>query len=82
MKKSESICIDLSGTTETVKLWFERLFKTELDETIGTIDNCELWVKGSSGEEKQMFKQNIVELKEYKSILKSAAKQAAAIARE
>ena len=82
MKKSTSICIDLSGTTETVKLWFERLFKTELDETIGTIDNCTLWMEGSSGEGKQLFKQNIVELEEYKSILKSAAKQAAAIARD
>ena len=57
---------------ETVEFWKEdfknnnRKVKDEIEETIGSISNERLWLKGSSSkEEEEMFLKNIEELEEY-----------------
>ena len=56
---------------EVVKIWFERLYKEEIENIEGTISNERLWKKGSKDEEEVVIHTlNIEELEEYLGLLK------------
>jgi hypothetical protein len=50
---------------ETVKTWFEELYKNEIEEIKGTISNEHLWELGYDGEEPNPHTENIEVLEEY-----------------
>lgn len=54
---------------ETVKMWFEELYKKEIEEIQGTISNEHLWELGYDGEEPNPHTGNIEVLKEYLELL-------------
>ena len=70
------ITIDLTNANECIMGWFEELFRNEIDDTAGTIDNERLWAKGSLDEEEEMMHEgNIETLEEYREYLEDALKQ-------
>lgn len=54
---------------ETVKIWLEELYKNEIEEVKGAIDNERIWAVGYDGEEPNPHVENIEVLKEYIDIL-------------
>lgn len=54
---------------ETVRIWFEELYKKEIEEAKGTIENEHMWELGYNGEEPNPHTENIEVLKEYIEIL-------------
>lgn len=57
---------------ETVKIWLEELYKKEIEETKGTIDNEHLWELGYDGNEPfNPHTENIMVLEEYIEVLES-----------
>ena len=52
--------------SETVKIWFEELYKKEIEEIEGTISNERLWELGYNGDEPiNPHTENIEMLTEY-----------------
>lgn len=65
------ITIDLTGASEVARIWLSELFRTEIDEVEGTIDNETIWA--SVGDNLDgLHRDNISELEEYKEILNKA----------
>lgn len=60
---------------ETIKIWFEKLYKTEIEEVKGTIENERVWESGYSGEEPNPHTENIKTLEEYLKILNEKLKE-------
>jgi hypothetical protein len=60
---------------ETVKLWFEELYKKEIEEIKGTISNEHLWELGYDGEEPNPHTENIAVLQEYLERLEEKLKE-------
>lgn len=57
--------------SETVKIWFEELYKKEIEEIEGTISNERLWELGYNGDEPiNPHTENIEMLTEYLEALK------------
>ena len=57
--------------SETVKFWFEELYKKEIEEIEGTISNERLWELGYNGDEPiNPHTENIEMLTEYLEALK------------
>ena len=54
---------------EIVKVWLENLYKREIEEAKGTINNEHLWELGYDGEEPNPHTENIEMLKEYIEVL-------------
>ena len=54
---------------ETIKIWLEELYKKEIEEIKGTVDNERIWEAGYNGEEPNPHTENIKVLKEYLEIL-------------
>lgn len=54
---------------ETIKIWLEELYKNEIEEIKGTVDNERIWELGYDGEEPNPHTENIKVLKEYLEIL-------------
>jgi hypothetical protein len=55
---------------ETIKIWFEELYKKEIKEIKGTISNEHLWELGYDGNEPvNPHTENIVVLQEYLEML-------------
>lgn len=54
---------------ETVKTWFEELYKNEIEEIKGTIKNEHLWELGYNGEETNPHTENIELLEECLEVL-------------
>lgn len=54
---------------ETVKIWFEELYKKEIEETKRTIINEHIWELGYDGEEPNPYTENIEVLQEYLELL-------------
>lgn len=55
---------------ETVKIWLEELYKKEIEETKGTIENEHLWELGYNGNEPiNLHTENVEVLKEYIEVL-------------
>ena len=54
---------------ETVRIWFEELYKKEIEEIKGTISNEHLWEIGYDGEKPNPHTENIEILKEYLELL-------------
>ena len=54
---------------ETVKIWFEELYKKEIEEVKEAIKNESIWERGYDGEESNPHTENIEALKEYLSNL-------------
>lgn len=54
---------------ETVKIWFEELYKKEIEEIKGTISNEHIWELGYDGEEPNPYTENIEMLQEYLELL-------------
>ena len=54
---------------ETIKNWLEELYKNEIEEIKGTIDNERIWELGYDGEEPNPYTENINILKEYLEVL-------------
>ena len=50
---------------KTVKIWFEELYKNEIEEVKCAIRNEHLWELGYNGEEPNPHTGNIAVLKEY-----------------
>lgn len=51
---------------ETVRIWFEELYKKEIEEAKGTIENEHLWELGYDGNEPiNPHTENIMVLEEY-----------------
>lgn len=67
-----TITIDLTSASEMARFWLSELFRTEISDINGTIDNAKLWALGSDGEDHEMFLMNIQNLEEYKAILNKA----------
>lgn len=55
---------------ETIKIWLKRLYKKEIAEIEGTIENERLWELGYNGKAPNPHTYNIVVLNEYIEILK------------
>lgn len=61
---------------ETVKIWFEELYKKEIEEAKGAISNERLWELGYDGNEPlNPHTENIMVLEEYIEILESKLKE-------
>jgi hypothetical protein len=60
---------------ETVKIWLEELYKKEIEEAKGTIENEHLWELGYDGEEPNPHTENIEVLKEYLERLEERLKE-------
>ena len=57
--------------SETVKIWFEELYKKEIEEIEGTISNERIWELGYNGDEPiNPHTENIEMLTEYLEALK------------
>lgn len=57
---------------ETVKIWFEELYKKEIEEAKGAISNEHLWELGYDGNEPlNPHTENIMVLEEYIELLES-----------
>lgn len=54
---------------ETVKIWFEELYKKEIEKIKGTISNEHIWELGYDGEEPNPYTENIEMLQEYLELL-------------
>ena len=54
---------------ETVKIWLEELYKKEIEEAKGAIENEHIWELGYDGEEPNPHTENIEVLKEYIEVL-------------
>ena len=54
---------------EIVKIWLENLYKREIEEAKGTINNEHLWELGYDGKEPNPHTENIETLKEYIEVL-------------
>ena len=54
---------------ETVKIWLEELYKKEIEDAKGTIENEHIWELGYDGEEPNPHTENIEVLKEYIEVL-------------
>ena len=56
---------------ETVKFWLEELYKKEIEEVKGTIENEKMWELGYDGQEPfNPHTDNIMVLEEYVEVLK------------
>jgi len=55
--------------SETVRIWLEELYKNEIEEIKGTIENEHIWELGYDGEEPNPHTENIEVLKEYIEVL-------------
>lgn len=56
---------------ETVKVWLEELYKKEIEEVKGTIENEKMWELGYDGKEPfNPHTDNIMVLEEYVKVLK------------
>lgn len=55
---------------ETVRSWFEELYKKEIEEIEGTISNERIWELGYDGDEPNPYTENIEMLTEYLEALK------------
>ena len=55
---------------EMIKFWLTELYRKELDETMGTIDNESMWEKGVPEGEVNYHTGNIKRLKECADILR------------
>lgn len=60
---------------ETVKIWFEELYKKEIEEIKGTISNEHIWELGYDGEEPNPYTENIEMLQEYLELLEEKLKE-------
>ena len=61
-----------SGDNELVKEWLRELYKNEIDETLGTIENERIWSNGADDEEgAEMHERNIESLEEYIEVLQN-----------
>ena len=54
---------------ETVRIWLEELYKNEIEEVKGAIDNERIWELGYDGEEPNPHTENIEVLEEYLEVL-------------
>lgn len=55
---------------ETVRIWLEELYKKEIEEAKGTIQNEHLWELGCDGNESiNPYTENIMVLEEYIEVL-------------
>lgn len=54
---------------EMIKFWLIEMYRKELDETMGTIDNESMWEKGVPEGKVNFHTDNIKRLKEYSDIL-------------
>lgn len=56
---------------ETIKIWLEKLYENEIEETKGTLDNEILWAMAQGDKEQvSIHFENIALLKEYIEVLK------------
>ena len=61
---------------ELTKVWFEDLFRDEIEEVEANIENNKIWLKGASThEEAQQTRETIEALEEYLETLKDFQKQ-------
>ena len=60
---------------ETVKIWLEGLYESEIRETKVAIENEYTWELGYDGKEPNPHSENIKQLKEYLEILEEKLKE-------
>ena len=62
--------------SDLIKEWLLEMFDSEIEEVNGTISNNRLWLVGcASTEEAIMYEENIVNLVEYRDVLKKLREQ-------
>lgn len=68
--KDLNIVLDRQLVGEMQKHWLKTMISDEIDDIDGTIDNEQLWLKGSKDEEEVMLMtDNIKQHNDYKNIL-------------
>ena len=61
-----------SGDNELVKEWLKEMYKNEIDETVGAIENERMWSNGADDvEAASMHEGNIESLEEYVEVLQN-----------